>query len=135
MSAEGENTWQNLTGIWHGRYLYPSELAPPVSFVATLIETATRLTGVVSEPSLWQAGAVAPATLIGHREGGAVSFVKAYDDVIGYPNPIDYTGTLTDDATEIAGIWRIRSFPPGTFLMIRPSREAESVSRKAEERV
>ncbi len=44
------DTSQNLTGVWNGRYVYPREMAP-VSFVATLLETASRLTGATHEPA------------------------------------------------------------------------------------
>src|SRR5260370_15074593 len=40
----------SLTGIWHGAYSYPIPRAP-VSFVATLIETASAVSGTPHEPS------------------------------------------------------------------------------------
>jgi hypothetical protein len=44
MAEYGEGSMLHLTGVWQGRYTYPHHM-PPVSFVATLIETATRLSG------------------------------------------------------------------------------------------
>jgi hypothetical protein len=101
----GEEASQNLTGVWNGRYFYPRKLAP-VSFVATLIETATRLIGTTHEPARPVTGTVDCATLQGQRDGNAVSFVKTYDAGLNRP-PIVYSGILNGDATEIEGIWRI----------------------------
>ena len=39
---------QNLTGVWDGIYSYPIARAP-VSFVATLIETASAVSGTTHE--------------------------------------------------------------------------------------
>ena len=75
MAGQGAEASQNLTGVWSGRYFYPRELAP-VSFVATLIETATRLTGTTHEPAGPATDAVRYASLQGQRDGNAVSFIK-----------------------------------------------------------
>ncbi|WP_217574702.1 hypothetical protein [Mesorhizobium sp. GbtcB19] len=129
-----EETAQNLTGVWNGRYFYPRELAP-VSFVATLFETASALTGTTHEPASPATSALRYATLEGRRDGRAVVFVKTYTN--GGPNaqPIDYSGRLNGDATEIEGIWRIRGNWSGKFLMVRAPAKAVSVERKAAERV
>lgn len=132
MAGRGEGVSLNLTGVWSGRYFYPREL-PPVSFVATLIETAASLTGMTHEPAA--TGTARYASLQGQREGNTVSFVKTYDN--GGPNahPIDYSGVLNGDATEIKGTWRIRGNWSGTFLMIRSPGKVAAVTRKVAERV
>ena len=134
MSAKGENTAESLTGVWHGRYFYPRDLEP-VSFVATLIETATRLTGAVHEPAPSLDGSIVYATILGDRAGTIVTFVKTYDNVKRNPHAVEYDGVLNGDATEIEGTWRIRGYWSGTFLMIRSPGKAVSVSRKAVEQV
>ena len=130
MAGQGDEASRNLTGVWSGRYFYPREKAP-VSFVATLIETATRLTGTTHEP----AGPATDkyATLQGQRDGNAVSFVKTYGNA-GLPS-IDYSGILNGDATEIEGTWRIHGNWSGKFLMIREPGKVAAVARKLAERV
>lgn len=134
MAGQGEEANQNLTGVWSGRYFYPRELAP-VSFVATLIETAIRLMGTTHEPAGPATGAVRYATLQGQRDGNSVSFVKTYDDAGLKVRPIDYSGILNGDATEIKGIWRIRGSWSGKFLMIREPGKIAAATRKVAERV
>ena len=134
MAGQGEETSQNLTGVWSGRYFYPRELAP-VSFVATLIETATSLTGATHEPAGPATGTVRYATLQGQRDGNAVSFIKTYDNAGSNVDPIDYSGILNADATEITGTWRIHGNWSGKFLMIRSPGKIAAVTRKVAERV
>jgi hypothetical protein len=134
MAGRGEGVSQNLTGVWSGRYFYPRELAP-VSFVATLIETAASLTGMTHEPADPATGTVRYATLQGQRDGNAVSFVKTYDNARSDVLPIDYSGVLNGDATEIAGTWRIRGNWSGKFLMIREPGKVAAAARKVAERV
>ena len=134
MAGQGEEASRNLTGVWNGRYFYPRELAP-VSFVATLIETATRLTGATHEPAGPPTGTVRYATLQGQRDGNAVSFVKTYDNAGPNVDPIHYSGILNGDATEIAGTWRILGSWSGKFLMIRSAGKVAAVARKVAERV
>ncbi|RAZ89702.1 hypothetical protein DPM33_16050 [Mesorhizobium hawassense] len=125
---------QNLTGVWHGRYFYPRDLAP-VSFVATLFETASALTGTTHEPAGPATSALRYASLEGQRDGRMVVFVKTYTNAGSNAQPIDYSGRLNGDATEIEGIWRIRGNWSGKFLMIRSPGKAVSVERKVAERV
>ncbi|MGX8014048.1 hypothetical protein ACVDG8_036325 [Mesorhizobium sp. ORM8.1] len=132
MGGRGEEASQNLTGVWNGRYFYPRELEP-VAFVATLIETASRLMGTTHEPGSATAGTVKYATLRGQRDGSSVSFVKTYDNA-GL-QPIDYLGILNGNATKIEGTWRIRGNWSGKFLMIRVPGKAAAIVRKVAERV
>lgn len=134
MAGQGEEANQNLTGVWNGRYFYPRELAP-ISFVATLIETAKRLTGTTHEPAGPATDAVIYATLLGQRDGNSVAFIKTYDKAGLNVQPIDYSGILNGDATEIEGVWRIRGSWSGKFLMIRSPGKVAAVDRKVAERV
>lgn len=130
--GDAEGGPDSLTGIWQGRYAYRNGIS--VAFTATLIETATRLTGTVSEPSL-PGAATLFATLLGGHSGGRVSFVKTYDKATGHHRPVSYDGTLSADRTAIAGTWRITRFGSGTFQMVRPKRTAATVARAVTERV
>jgi hypothetical protein len=113
---------RNLTGVWQGIYSYPNS-NPPVSFVATLIETASMLSGTTHEG---EGGGTLFATLVGGRHGSVVSFVKTYDGTNPDYRRVDYEGRLSGDATEIDGRWTIPGVWSGKFLMIRARGVAET---------
>ena len=118
---------QDLTGVWNGLYSYADGRS--VSFVATLIEHGSALTGSIHEPCIFGRARMLYATLVGSRQGSAVAFRKTYDGrVLGY-HVVDYAGTLNAEATEIEGRWTIAGAGSGKFLMIRPSRAAASAER------
>jgi hypothetical protein len=122
----------SLTGVWHGIYSYPREVAS-VSFVATLIETASAVTGTTHEPC---AAGSSPnrtlfATLTGTRHANAVSFTKTYDGDNPHYGTVAYEGRLNGDRTEIEGRWHIPGVWSGKFLMIREQGREVAVSRKA----
>ncbi len=127
---------QSLTGIWHGLYSY-LDGRPSVSFVATLIETGTAVTGTTHEPGDQEGGPAVTlyATLQGQRQGASVSFLKTYNRAgPRYFSAIAYQGTLSSDSTEIEGGWLIPGDSWGKFLMIRSAGRQEAVGRKAFER-
>src|SRR5262249_28589383 len=127
---------QNLTGIWHGLYSY-LDGRPSVSFVATLIEAGTTVSGTTHEPSdgPGEGNITLYATLQGRRQGAAVAFIKTYDRAgRRHVSAIAYQGTLSGDGTEIEGGWLIRGDSRGKFLMIRSAGKQEAVRRKAYER-
>src|SRR5712671_5791044 len=97
---------QSLTGVWHGIYSYPVAGAP-VSFVATLIETASAVSGTTHEPCGigGSPAEILYATLSGRRQDSAVAFVKTYDGANPRYGPVAYEGTLSRDGTEIEGRW------------------------------
>jgi hypothetical protein len=131
-----EPSAQNLTGIWHGLYSY-LDGRPPVSFVATLIETGTTVSGTTHEANDGQGepNATLYATLMGRRQGASVGFLKTYDRAgPRYFSAVAYQGMLSGDGTEIEGGWLIPGDSSGKFLMIRPAGKAEAVRRKAFER-
>jgi hypothetical protein len=126
----------DLTGVWDGLYTYP-HISKSVAFVATLIETQSALTGSTHEPRVFRdgSGATLYATLAGTRQNGMVTFRKTYEAAGPNYDTVDYEGTLNADGTEIAGRWIIRRAWSGTFLMIRSAGKAETVTRKAVEKV
>jgi hypothetical protein len=99
-----------------------------VSFVATLIESGSSLSGTTHEVEPWAPGVTLCASISGTRLGSAVEFVKNYDTL--YPESIAYDGILNNDRTEIQGRWFIAKKLSGTFRMIRPASKARSASRK-----
>ena len=126
---------RNLTGVWHGLYSYPVGRAP-VSFVATLIESANAVTGTTHEPCGigGTPSEVLYATLSGSRQGNAVAFVKTYDGSNPHYRTVAYEGTLSGDGTEIEGRWSVPGNWSGKFLMIRAGGKQQAVRRKAFER-
>src|SRR5262245_5190934 len=133
MSERKQAGERNLTGVWHGLYTYAN--GATVSFVATLIESGSSLTGSTHESSILGGDRTANAMLAGSRQASAVAFVKTYaggEPV--YSNPVHYDGTLNGDGTEIEGRWTIGPMLSGKFLMIRSTGKAEAVVRKEVQR-
>ena len=124
---------QNLTGIWHGLYSYVDG-RPSVSFVATLIEAGSTVSGTTHEPSDRQGSLnhALYATLLGCRQGASVTFLKTYERAgPRHYSAIAYQGMLSGDGTEIEGGWLIPGNSSGKFLMIRSAGKKEAVRRKA----
>jgi hypothetical protein len=126
---------RNLTGIWHGIYAYPIARAP-VSFVATLIDTASTVSGTTHEPCTigGSPNETLYATLLGSRRNSTVAFVKTYDGANPRYGTVAYEGTLSPDGTEIEGRWTVPGNWSGKFLMIRPAGKTEAVARRMFER-
>ncbi len=121
---------RNLTGVWHGLYNYPHD-NKGVSFVATLIETGSMLSGTTHEPCRVGPPGTLYATLTGVRRDRAVSFAKTYDGSNPFYRIVQYEGALSDDGNEIEGRWLVPGSWSGRFLMIRPEAKSATVSRKA----
>ena len=130
-----QSSAQSLTGVWHGIYSYPIARAP-VSFVATLIESGSAVTGTMHEPCAvgGSPNDVLYATLLGSRRDSAVAFMKTYDGVNPHYGTVAYEGTLSRDGTEIEGRWIVPGNWSGKFLMVRSAGKAETVSRSVFER-
>lgn len=136
MTRRTASNEQDLTGVWRGLYAYLGGAS--VSFVATLIENGSLISGSTEEPG---SGAGSPAatlyaTLLGRHDAASISFTKTYEgggasDLV----PIAYEGTVSGDGTEIEGRWTIGPAWSGRFLMIRSSGKAEEVEREAFARV
>ena len=123
----------NLTGVWDGTYVQ-SQIGI-VTFLATLIDSGGALGGNVTEPCILPSclvGGTHNASIVGHRSGSAVSFIKRYEPSgCGY-DTVFYEGVVNADATEIDGRWRLPGLS-GTFLMVRSTKPAQSIA--AEERI
>ena len=118
-----------LTGIWHGLYTYANGVS--VSFVATLIDSGSQISGSTYEP--WggeTSGTTRYATLTGDRQENAIAFIKTYEgDDPDYQDPVAYEGVLSHDGTEIEGRWTIRQWSSGKFLMVRSTGKAATAAR------
>src|ERR1700678_31898 len=121
---------QNLTGVWHGTYSYATDRVP-MSFVATLIETGSTVSGTTHEPCAFggSPNEILYATLSGSRQDSAVAFVKTYDGANPHYGTVVYEGTLSRDGTEIEGRWMVPGNWSGKFLMIRSAGRTEAVVR------
>jgi hypothetical protein len=126
---------QSLTGVWNGLYSYPDGRS--VAFVATLIESGRTLTGSTHEPCVGGdcPGSTLFASLIGSRDGSAVTFRKTYEAASPRFGTVNYAGTLNAEATEIEGRWTITGVSSGKFMMIRPAKEALAEKRQQSAKV
>jgi hypothetical protein len=130
-----EREQQNLTGVWNGLYSYSSGLS--VSFVATLIDSGSALSGATHEPNVLgtSPGSMLTALLSGGRRESVVTFVKTYDKADRRYYPINYEGVLNGDATEIEGRWRFGDGMTGKFLMIRSEGKLLAAEQKKSAKV
>jgi hypothetical protein len=130
------NGSKSLTGVWNGLYSYSSGLS--VSFVATVIDSGSALSGATHEPNVLgtSSGSTLTALLSGGRRASAISFVKTYDEAgPSHYYPVNYEGVLNGEATEIEGRWRIGDGTTGKFLMIRSEGKAVAVEEKKRAKV
>jgi hypothetical protein len=132
MTERDPASGRNLTGVWHGLYTYVGQNLA-VSFVATLIETGSSVSGTTHEPCSigGSPDETVFATVLGSRHDSAVRFVKTYDGANPFYGTVVYEGTLNHDGTEIEGRWVIPGNWSGSFMMTRPGRSAETVARKS----
>ena len=128
---------KSLTGVWNGLYSYSSGLS--VSFVATVIDSGSALSGATYEPNVLgtSPGSTLTALLSGGRSESAITFVKTYDEPAARRRyyPVRYEGVLNPDATEIEGRWRIGDGTSGKFMMIRSDGKAVAVEKKKRAKV
>jgi hypothetical protein len=130
MTEPARSAAENLTGVWNGVFRQPFHGA--VNFTATLIESGTQISGSTHEPcaQLDCPRRTHLATLAGHRQSSTVSFVKTYDPPgFGYYS-VSYSGELSADHCQIAGMWTIGSFFSGPFVMTRARPRAQTRTRK-----
>lgn len=122
---------ESLTGVWHGLYAGGGARGH-VTFVATLLETASFVSGATHEPRAvgGMPGEILIATLMGDRAARAVRFTKSYDVADQDYTTVEYEGTLNADGTEIDGRWTIPGNCSGTFLMIRSAQTEIARNRK-----
>jgi len=92
---------KNLTGVWNGLYSYSSGLS--VSFVATLIDGGSALSGATHEPNVLKTGpgGTLYALLAGTRRESTITLVKTYDEAgTSYYYPVSYEGVLNGTSAQ-----------------------------------
>ena len=119
----------NLSGMWKGIFHYPYRF-PPNQFDAELRDFEGHLSGETIETDNVgrSKGQRLVALIEGSRDGNDISFTKQYDDLNRMPSPVHYHGKLSQDGTEISGMWSVAGSWSGSFLMIR------SASQRAQQR-
>lgn len=124
----------DMTGQWHGTYVYPGKSGPATPFIATITESTGAFAGSIIEPdTVYATGDTLEAGIAGHRSGRSVDFTKTYaGHRIGYENPVDYVGQISADGQSVTGMWSLRSMN-GAFEMFRELGLEEQLS--AEETV
>ncbi len=102
--ADVRSNSESLTGVWHGLYTGGGG-SGHVTFVATLLETASFVSGATHEPRAvgGTTGETLFATLMGTRNSRTVRFTKSYNVADKHYTVVDYEGTLSGDGTEIEG--------------------------------
>jgi hypothetical protein len=125
----------SLSGLWQGRFSYPRGHGPEF-FTATLLETPEWLSGSTQETAQFgrDKRKTLYATLLGRREGRAVTFRKTYESETR-SHAVDYNGTLSADGLEIEGTWTVPRSWSGKFLMIRSSGLTVAAKRSIKETV
>ena len=126
----------NLSGAWKGIFAYPRSL-PPNQFDAELRDHGGILTGETFEQGNTPRTRGQPlhAMIEGNRNGCHVHFVKRYDAFRRAATPVFYSGRLSEDGSEISGIWEIPKHWAGTFLMVRARSKGAGAERKIAETV
>lgn len=116
-----------MSGAWSGSYVYAGELEP-VAFEVEIRDSGGKLSGVIAEPSMRLPNGTAHSIMSGSHGDGCIEFVKIYDAVEEFPDPVHYQGTLDTNECEISGIWSIRTMTGG-FIMTRPKARAAEIEQ------
>ena len=123
-SQAAEAPQASLAGSWTGHYRYNDTRLPPKAFTAAIAAAKGRsFTGRVTEPRYTRMGAAGQMSAVIEGSvgpGGKVHFIKRYQGIAGYGNPVRYEGTLGPKGRTIKGTWRIPAENlKGTFEMTR----------------
>jgi hypothetical protein len=87
----------DISGAWLGTYW---QEGIPTRFEATFIQSANALSGSILDDCYLGESQVA-----GELIGRSIRFTKRY--LTTSPNPVTYTGTLSEDANAMQGNWSI----------------------------
>jgi hypothetical protein len=102
-------TTNNINGCWLGTYWQAGQ---PIQFEATLVQG-----GSVVDGRILDANYLGESSLRGELMGQRIFFIKRY--LTTSPNPIRYSGVLTEDGNYMYGYWRIGSFDSGRWEAYR----------------
>jgi hypothetical protein len=87
----------DVNGAWLGTYW---QNGVPTRFEASLVQSGNTLSGNILDD-----GYLGEAQVGGEVIGRSIQFTKRY--LSSSPNPIDYTGTIAEDANSMQGKWAI----------------------------
>jgi len=87
----------DISGTWLGTYWQNDS---PTRFEATLVMGGNSLSGSILDDNL-----LGEARISGEVVGRSIRFTKRY--LTSSPHPIDYVGTISEDATSMSGSWAI----------------------------
>ncbi|HEY9888425.1 MAG TPA: hypothetical protein V6D02_08500 [Candidatus Obscuribacterales bacterium] len=104
-----KTTTTDISGCWLGTYWQTEQ---PTRFEATLIQGGTVLDGRILD-----ANYLGEAWVKGELLGNRIFFIKRY--LTTSPNPIRYSGTLSEDGNYMHGHWRIGYFDSGSWEAYR----------------
>ncbi len=119
---------RDVTGIWYGRWSSPNPHVAPNTFIATLEERASLVSGSITERDRHRPG-ILRAGVDGVRAGGRIEFTKQYDGSGRLSHAVGYAGTINGAGTEISGTWRFSRYS-GAFTMTRETFSAEELSEE-----
>ncbi|MEO5493370.1 MAG: hypothetical protein ABIR08_05015 [Sphingomonas sp.] len=124
---------RDVTGIWYGRWSSPNPYVAPNTFIATLEESASLVSGSITERDRCQPGIIR-AGVDGVRAGGRIEFTKQYDGSGRLSHAVSYAGAINGPGTEISGTWQFSRYS-GDFAMTRETFSIEDlVEEETEER-
>ncbi len=103
----------NISGCWLGTYWQTGQA---IQFEATLVQGGNVVDGRILDANYLGESSI-QGELLGHR----IFFIKRY--LTTSPNPIRYSGTLTEDGNYMCGQWRIGSFDSGRWEAYRGNDE------------
>jgi hypothetical protein len=95
----------DISGMWLGTYW---QRGNPTRFEVTFAQGGNSVSGRVMDDS--QLG---EASLSGTIAGRRITFVKRY--LASSQSPIEYTGTVSEEANYMSGQWRIGAFDSGDW--------------------
>jgi hypothetical protein len=99
----------DISGCWLGTYWQAGQ---PTRFEATLIQGGSVLDGRILDENY-----LGESWVRGELLGTRIFFIKRY--LTTSPNPIRYSGTLSDDGNYMHGNWRIGYFDSGKWEAYR----------------
>ena len=102
-------TMIDISGCWLGTYWQAGQ---PTRFEATLIQGGSVLDGRILDENY-----LGEAWVKGELLGTRIFFIKRY--LTTSPNPIRYSGTLSEDGNYMYGNWRIGYFDSGNWEAYR----------------
>jgi hypothetical protein len=88
----------DISGTWLGTYWQDGS---PTRFEATFIQGGNAFSGSILDDDY-----LGEAQINGEVVGSSIRFVKRY--LTSSPTPIDYVGTLSNDANSMSGTWQVR---------------------------